>query len=391
MKNWKRLLALCLSGAMALSLSACGGGDSSESASPSPAPSSEASGQPDPSASPAIEADLSQDVLEFSAGISPTDTLLTINGTEVHADLFLYMLAMNCMNIQQYLPFIGQTMEQVGPTMLEETVSMAVQQVLMRQKAAELGCLLTDEQNEELRKAMDEADLDANAPFWGLTEEGVEFIFEMNAYHENIYNAVTHDPSGEELAGYLYRVKHILFKTVDDSRQPLPDDQIAQKRAQAEEVLAQLQKADDLPALFDQLMNEHSEDGRSDDGALAAPDGYLAAPGDMVAEFETASKALKEGELSGLVESDYGYHIILRLPLNLTDEEKANPEYAEGFRDAAMAEQIGQWAEASEVTRADALSGLNVADFYAKLAAYQQALLDKNAAESAPIESGGVG
>ncbi len=391
MKNWKRLLALCLSGAMALSLSACSGGDSSESASPSPAPSSEASGQPDPSASPAIEADLNQGVLEFSAGVSPTDTLLTINGTEVHADLFLYMLAMNCMNIQQYLPFIGQTMEQVGPTMLEETVSMAVQQVLMRQKAAELGCLLTDEQNEELRKAMDEADLDTNAPFWGLTEEGVEFIFEMNAYHENIYNAVTHDPSGEELAGYLYRVKHILFKTVDDSRQPLPDDQIAQKRAQAEEVLAQLQKADDLPALFDQLMNEHSEDGRSDDGALAAPDGYLAAPGDMVAEFETASKALKEGELSGLVESDYGYHIILRLPLNLTDEEKANPEYAEGFRDAAMAEQIGQWAEASEVTRADALSGLNVADFYAKLAAYQQALLDKNAAESAPIESGGVG
>lgn len=378
MKIWKRLLALCLSGVMALSLFACNSGDSFESA--SPLPSAETSGQSDPSATPGIEADLSQGVLEFSAGMSPTDTLLTINGTEVHADLFLYMLAMNCMNIQQYLPFMGQTMEQVAPTMLEETVSMAVQQVLLRQKAAELGCLLTDEQNEELRKAMDEADLDTNAPFWGLTEEGVEFIFEMNAYHENMYNAVTHAPSEAELNEYLYRVKHILIKTVDDSRQPLPEDQIAEKKAQAEDLLAQLKAAEDLPAKFDELMNEHSEDGHTEDGALAAPDGYLAAPGDMVSAFETASYALQPGELSELVETEFGYHIILRLPTEVTAEEMADPEYADGFRDAALSDQMGQWVEASEVTRTDALSGLNVADFYAKLAAYQQALLDKNAA-----------
>lgn len=378
MKIWKRLLALCLSGVMALSLFACNSGDSAESA--SPLPSAEASGQPDPSATPGIEADLSQGVLEFSAGMSPTDTLLTINGTEVHADLFLYMLAMNCMNIQQYLPFMGQTMEQVAPTMLEETVSMAVQQVLLRQKAAELGCLLTDEQNEELRKAMDEADLDTNAPFWGLTEEGVEFIFEMNAYHENMYNAVTHAPSEAELNEYLYRVKHILIKTVDDNRQPLPEDQIAEKKAQAEDLLAQLKAAEDLPAKFDELMNEHSEDGRTEDGALAAPDGYLTAPGDMVSAFETASYALQPGELSELVETEFGYHIILRLPTDITAEEMAGSEYADGFRDAALSDQMAQWVEASEVTRTDALSGLNVADFYAKLAAYQQALLDKNAA-----------
>ena len=99
---------------------------------------------------------------------------------------------------------------------------------------------------------------------------------------------------------------------MDDNRKPLSDDVIAGKRTQAEDLLTQLQAVDSdgLPAKFDELMMAHSEDNPQNN-----PGGYLAAPGDMVAPFEEASLALKEGELSGIVESEFGYHIILRLPL----------------------------------------------------------------------------
>lgn len=125
-------------------------------------------------------------------------------------------------------------------------------------------------------------------------------------------------PTDADVMAYLdeagrYRAKHILLSTVDENRQPLEDEAvIAQKKAQADELLAQLRAAEDPIALFDQLMSEHSEDP----GLALNPEGYTTEKGQMVAPFEEAALALKPGEISDVVESDFGYHIILRLPMN---------------------------------------------------------------------------
>ena len=390
MKNWKRLLALCLCGAMALSLFACKPGDSAESPSPSADPSEEASA--DPSASPEIVADLSQGVLEFSAGMSAGDTALTINGEDVPADLFLYWLNYNCYYFMSYYGMFGLSLSDYAGDMMDEAVYFCISQTLLRQKAAELGCLPTDAQVKEAQDSLDEETYELLKSGYGLSDESINSLTLSNAYYDNVMAALTHDPDEQELDEYLdaqgvFAVKHILLKTTDDSNQPLPDEEAAAKKTQAEELLSQLQGlgADSLEAKFDELMNEYSEDG----GLATNPDGYVFSSADsLVGGFREAALELEIGGLSGIVETDYGYHIMLRLPL--TEDTRA--EYGANFRASAMDDLVQQWEEASDITRADALSTLDPADFFNRITAYQQALTEKNApAESAPVESGGVG
>jgi peptidyl-prolyl cis-trans isomerase D len=81
-------------------------------------------------------------------------------------------------------------------------------------------------------------------------------------------------------------------------------EQRAAARKKAEELLAQLRAA---PDRFAELAKQQSQDpGSKDNGGDL---GYFAR-GAMVKPFEDAVFKLKEGELSGLVESDFGFHII---------------------------------------------------------------------------------
>ena len=178
-----------------------------------------------------------------------------------------------------------------------------------------------------------------------------------------------HYPTDAEVNAYLdevgrYKAKHILLATIDlDTREPLDEATVAQKKAQAEDFLAQLRAAEDPIALFDDLMNEHSEDS----GLATNPDGYTTAKGEMVAPFEEAALALKAGEISEVVESDFGYHIILRLPLDPDD-----------FRDdcvgSLMEKRIDQEIERLGLEKTAAFDKLNVGDFWDKLQSLQYAV-----------------
>ncbi len=96
------------------------------------------------------------------------------------------------------------------------------------------------------------------------------------------------------------RASHILIKAPKDA--PAADREKA--KAKAEALLAQLRKA---PATFADVAKKNSEDPGS---AERGGDLDFFARGAMVKPFEDAAYAMKAGEISNVVESDFGYHII---------------------------------------------------------------------------------
>jgi parvulin-like peptidyl-prolyl isomerase len=79
-------------------------------------------------------------------------------------------------------------------------------------------------------------------------------------------------------------------------------DTDAKNRAKAEEVLKRARGGED----FGKLAQEFSTDGSKDKGGDLGWFGH----GDMVPEFEQAAFALKPGEISNVVQSKFGFHII---------------------------------------------------------------------------------
>jgi peptidyl-prolyl cis-trans isomerase D len=91
---------------------------------------------------------------------------------------------------------------------------------------------------------------------------------------------------------------HILFMTMDKS-----EEEIQQIEAQAKEVLGKVRAGGD----FAELAKQYSGDpGNKDQGG----DLGWVVRGQMVPNFEQASFALQPGEVSDLVKTEYGFHII---------------------------------------------------------------------------------
>jgi parvulin-like peptidyl-prolyl isomerase len=103
-----------------------------------------------------------------------------------------------------------------------------------------------------------------------------------------------------EKMGEEIKARHILFRTIPD----LTDNEREDVVKRAEDVLAKLKAGAD----FDSLARAVSEDGTTSQSGGDL--GYFSW-GRMVDEFQEAVFALEIGEMSDIVESSYGYHIIL--------------------------------------------------------------------------------
>lgn len=386
MKHSKRLWAAALALVMALSaLSGCGQKNPGSSGS-----SASGSG----SGAPTQPMDLSQvtDPWLAVSGIAGDETVVRLGEIEISASHYLYWLQRV---INDYLAQFGGQMttlpwdtemvegQTFGQFMQDQALELATLHALLRQMAQEENltpdpAVAADVESQYVNMIMQAGDNEERVihALWGnlLSKELITWISEnsdLSSQLRELYFGENsgHYPTDAEVNAYLeesgqYRAKHILLATIDlDTREPLDEEAVAQKKALADELLSQLRTAQDPIVLFDQLMNEYSEDS----GLAANPDGYTTRKGEMVAPFENAALALKSGEISDVVESDFGYHIILRLPMDPDD-------FRAECISSLMNDKIDQERERLGVEKTAAITELNVGEFWEKVTSLQAAV-----------------
>jgi parvulin-like peptidyl-prolyl isomerase len=118
--------------------------------------------------------------------------------------------------------------------------------------------------------------------------------------------------------------------TIDPSTKPptpLSTNAIAAKRKQIEDIRNQILAGAD----FATLAKQYSEDPGSKENGGELPE---FSRGQMVPEFESAAFALETNQVSGVVTTQYGYHIIKlldRTPAKKVDFSTADQEIKDGL------------------------------------------------------------
>ena len=137
------------------------------------------------------------------------------------------------------------------------------------------------------------------------------------------------------------RASHILITAAKDS----PEAEKKTARAKAEELL-KLVKA--KPASFADVARKNSQDPGS---AVKGGDLDFFGRGAMVKAFEDAAFSMKKSDISDLVESEFGYHII-----QLTDIKAAKAQSFESLRPAMEADLKKQQAQRKYAELAETFS-----------------------------------
>ena len=300
----------------------------------------------------------------------------TVNGTEVTWKLYYYLIGSLTSQYINYTMAIPDFTTDMGDgTTLQDAMREAIEArmkyyTVAIAEAEERG--LSDTVNAEVEEQW-QSMIERFGGLDALMEAIDQGYLDEPTYRQLLatnaaFNAIMVDSygtAGEKLTDedvlawandndYLH-CKHILFLTQNDDGTDKTDEEKAEIRKEAEATLEELRALEGdretMMARFDALMAE-----ADDPGMTTFPDGYTFTSNQMVQEFEDGTRALEDYAISDIVETSYGYHIILRLPLDpdgkTRSQDSGTGEYMTLRVDAANAlfnDMLIEWINTATV------------------------------------------
>lgn len=148
--------------------------------------------------------------------------------------------------------------------------------------------------DEEMKKISDQNGGDAE--FAKLLQE--KFGWSVDEFKQRVYLSLLAQEMEDKMVEKV-NAKHLLIMADKNAK---PED-IEKAKQKAQEALDKINKGED----FDAIVKEYSEDTSTKD---SGGDLGFFARGVMVPEFEQAAFSLARGQVSGLIKTDFGWHII---------------------------------------------------------------------------------
>lgn len=265
----------------------------------------------------------------------PADTVvMTINGVDFDMsryNLYLYIGKSQVMSEAGYVdeasvPNDFWTQKTDGKTNFDRAKEIAkdnlINDYLSYEKAKKLGIELSEEDKTQISSQISMMKQDTES-VKKYEENGFdiaeleEYVTEMTHVNHILPALIekgelkVDEAQAEKILREEYvKVQHILTFTINpQTNEPLPADQIKVAEERTQEILGKINAGGD----FKKLAEEYTHDSNVE---------YLFGKGEMVAEFERVSFELKVGQVSGPVQTEYGIHIIKKMPLDLKGEQE---------------------------------------------------------------------
>lgn len=329
---------------------------------------------------PAVVA-AADDVSADLAVIDPEEVILSVEGVDVKAAALFYYYYSQKHGYESYYGITDWSLPmQEGYTYADYLKSNVESQVLnmayLLSKTDQYDVELTEEELstidadvDKVIEMIDEEDLNR----YGFTKDNLVEVDKDMIRCSKVLEAMLQEAQDgfteEQLASCKFKkVQHILISTMDyvpeteaaaesetlseteakesesETEDPGKAAYMKERYALAEEVLKKAKDGED----FEALAGEYTAD--SGIGYSISPEGMTPDGNMMVTEFSDAANALKEGEISGIVETQYGYHIIKCVA---DEDPEAEVAAKENIAYATLQQKYNEWLDTVEYSFAD--------------------------------------